>query len=202
MINGINSSVLKLFCLSDTVSEQLLVLLKASYQAHSPSHIHTCLHTNTHRNAPAEIWAPQPVATRGVQPPWRAAWDACIYSRILCVATRSSGPGKWGAASPTVELNSVGSLTDVSSLFNIYHKTLIYFSQCGTAGEFTCSSNDDCERQSKTKEAFTSLWVSTDLISYINLTIHQVTQRPPHISSHSTGRIPEAVRTITITEGV
>lgn len=46
MINGTNSSVVMLFCLSDTVSEQLLVLLKASYQADWPHvFIHVCTQT-------------------------------------------------------------------------------------------------------------------------------------------------------------
>lgn len=47
MINGINSSVLMLFCLSDTVTQQLLVSLRASYQADCP-HIFTRVHILTH----------------------------------------------------------------------------------------------------------------------------------------------------------
>lgn len=47
MMNGISSSVVMLFCLSDTASQQLLVLLKASYRTGWPRHIHTHVCTLT-----------------------------------------------------------------------------------------------------------------------------------------------------------
>lgn len=88
MMNGISSSVLMLFCLSDTVSQQLLVLLKASYQPDCPLHLtHVWVHTHTltHTLQGGSRLPAEEARFNQSSWPWVKVWwqtvSSCLYSR-------------------------------------------------------------------------------------------------------------------------